>query len=252
MKVNSPRSIASGLFRRAVLILNPVSAMCRRYVADQLKRLYPDRSVAPTVLDFGSGVSPYKRVLERRLPKANYIAIDLERSDETSVVADIAKVPLRDTCADIIFCFDVLQHVDFSSAVLAEMHRVLRPGGHCLMTVPFLYAECDVRDFRRWTLEGISRDVERAGFKIVDCRPRGGVFFLVPILVSSFVALIFPRPTAWRGSATRFGVLRSLTISVVVLPFQVLAWAGLLLDRVLPLRGAYMGSMILFSKPYGD
>lgn len=244
-----PRSIASRLYRQASLAVNPIAAICRRFVARQLAQLYPDRSIAPMVLDFGAGVSPYKGVLERWLPRAVYIALDLEPSDETSAVADLTMVPLRDRCADIIFCFEVLQHVDCASTVLAEMHRVLRPGGHCLMTVPFLYAECGVRDFRRWTIEGISRDVERAGFRVVDCRPRGRVFFLLPILLSSFVPLIFPKPKSWRGATSRLGLLRSLTISLVVLPFQLLGWIGLAIDKLLPLRGVYMGSMISFSKP---
>jgi len=216
-----------------------------------LNRLYPSFKASPVVVDLGAGVSPYRSLLLRKIPNATYFAFDFAASAETSVVADIANLPLSDACADLIFCFDVLQHVESAEAVMAEMYRTLRAGGHVMITVPFLYAECDVRDFRRWTIEGISKDISRAGFEIVACRPRGRVFFLAPILLSSFVPLLFPRPTTWRAATTFWSTVRSIAIALVVLPFHLLGWIGLLVDFVLPLRGAYMGSTVLATKPLG-
>jgi len=120
-----------------------------------------------------------------------------------------------------------------------------------MLTAPFLYAECDVRDFRRWTVEGISNDMRRAGFDIVSCRTRGRVFFLAPVLLSSLVPLLFPRPTNWRGATTVWSTVRSAVVTLIVLPFHLLGWIGLLIDYFLPLRGVYMGSAILAAKPLG-
>lgn len=41
---------------------------------------------------------------------------------------------------DAVICLDVLEHVQRPDAVLAEMHRVLRPGGVVLTTVPNRFA----------------------------------------------------------------------------------------------------------------
>src|SRR5262249_52435989 len=45
-------------------------------------------------------------------------------------------VPLRDGSFDAIVCLDVLEHVPDERALLAEVHRLLRPGGMLLLSVP--------------------------------------------------------------------------------------------------------------------
>lgn len=45
-------------------------------------------------------------------------------------------IPLRDGCADIVFSSYVLEHVTDRSATVAEIRRVLRPGGHAVILVP--------------------------------------------------------------------------------------------------------------------
>ncbi|MFN2370027.1 MAG: methyltransferase domain-containing protein [Candidatus Krumholzibacteriia bacterium] len=47
-----------------------------------------------------------------------------------------AAVPLPDGCADAVTCFTVLEHVPDERAALAEMRRLLRPGGRLVLTVP--------------------------------------------------------------------------------------------------------------------
>jgi len=46
------------------------------------------------------------------------------------------RVPLRDGSFDAIACLDVLEHVPDERALLAEVHRLLRPGGVLLISVP--------------------------------------------------------------------------------------------------------------------
>ncbi len=53
-----------------------------------------------------------------------------------AVTASGAAVPLPDACADAVTCFTVLEHVPDERAALAEMRRLLRPGGRLLLTVP--------------------------------------------------------------------------------------------------------------------
>src|SRR4029077_1415093 len=52
------------------------------------------------------------------------------------VVADMAAVPLPDACADIVVCFEALEHVDDHGAVLAEIRRLLTPDGVLFVSSP--------------------------------------------------------------------------------------------------------------------
>jgi SAM-dependent methyltransferase len=53
-----------------------------------------------------------------------------------ALAADGAAVPLPDACADAVTCFTVLEHVPDERAALAEMRRLLRPGGKLVLSVP--------------------------------------------------------------------------------------------------------------------
>jgi O-antigen biosynthesis protein len=50
---------------------------------------------------------------------------------------DLEKMGLPSASVDLVLSCDVLEHVNEPRAALAEVARVLRPGGHLLFTVPF-------------------------------------------------------------------------------------------------------------------
>ena len=56
------------------------------------------------------------------------------------IVSDITKIPEPDASFDAILCTEVLEHVPDPLAALKEFHRLLRPGGRLLLTVPFVSA----------------------------------------------------------------------------------------------------------------
>jgi SAM-dependent methyltransferase len=51
---------------------------------------------------------------------------------------DLTSLPFRDDRFDLAFSYSVLQHAPKTSAAacLREIHRVLKPGGHCLIELP--------------------------------------------------------------------------------------------------------------------
>jgi len=53
-----------------------------------------------------------------------------------TVATDGGPIPLPDGAADVVTSFTVLEHVPDEQAALAEMRRVLRPGGKLIITVP--------------------------------------------------------------------------------------------------------------------
>jgi len=46
------------------------------------------------------------------------------------------RIPLADAEADVVTSFTVLEHVPDERAALAEMHRILKPGGQLVISVP--------------------------------------------------------------------------------------------------------------------
>ena len=86
------------------------------------------------------------------------------------VVGDGQRMPLRDGSFDLAVTLHTLEHVD-DAAFLAELFRVLRPGGRLVATVPAfenLWSDHDValHHRRRYTDDELRTRVQRAGFRV--------------------------------------------------------------------------------------
>jgi SAM-dependent methyltransferase len=61
-------------------------------------------------------------------------------------LGEAAKLPFDNGTFDLVTALDVVEHLDDDAAALQEMRRVLRPGGHLLLTVPahrFMWGDQD-------------------------------------------------------------------------------------------------------------
>lgn len=52
------------------------------------------------------------------------------------VDVDGKKLPYRDDYFDAVFCGDVIEHVFYSDVLLDNVHRVLKPGGYVIISIP--------------------------------------------------------------------------------------------------------------------
>ncbi|MFQ5567385.1 MAG: class I SAM-dependent methyltransferase, partial [Paracoccaceae bacterium] len=66
---------------------------------------------------------------------ADYVSADL--NDKFDLQIDITAMDLPDASFDMVMTNHVLEHVD-DKAALAEMFRILRPGGQAVITVPMI------------------------------------------------------------------------------------------------------------------
>lgn len=77
---------------------------------------------------------PIARVL-RQSAMESYVSIDL--SDNGAMVqGDLTRLPFPPESFDCVYCSHVLEHVPDDATALAEVHRVLRPGGWAMVQVP--------------------------------------------------------------------------------------------------------------------
>jgi ubiquinone/menaquinone biosynthesis C-methylase UbiE len=85
--------------------------------------------------------------------------------------ADITRIPFATASFDVVTSFDVLQCVPDDRTAIAEMARLLKPGGTLIMTVAALnvlrgdHAEV-WKEVRRYTPGGVSALVASAGLQV--------------------------------------------------------------------------------------
>jgi hypothetical protein len=86
-------------------------------------------------------------------------------------------LPVPDEAYDAVLCTQVLEHVPNPDAVIAELFRVLRPGGRLYLTVPLAWELHEMPfDFYRYTPHGLATILGGAGFTDLDIRPRNDCF----------------------------------------------------------------------------
>ena len=97
---------------------------------------------------------------------------DIQTSIPGAMLCDLTQIPRPDNSYDSILCNAVLEHVPHPEEVMLELRRLLKPGGHVAISVPFLQPFHPTPfDFRRYTREGILQLAERTGFQVIEMYP---------------------------------------------------------------------------------
>ena len=140
------------------------------YVLQGVSRSFPQAELTGSEI-FTAGL----QFAGRRIPRARLVQMDARR------------IPFEAEF-DVVGAFDVLEHIAEDDAVLAQVWRALRPGGHLLLTVPqheWLWSAADehARHQRRYSRALLHRKVRAAGFDVV--RSTSFVSLLLPVMLGS-------------------------------------------------------------------
>ena len=104
------------------------------------------------------------------------------------VVGDAYELPYADNSVDAVHCEAVLEHLEFPNEAVAEMFRVLRPGGQLFAATPFMqHFHAYPNHFQNFTLIGHKRLFERAGFEVVSAGVCVGPTYAVSGLVYRYI-----------------------------------------------------------------
>ena len=236
------------LYRIYKNLVSPDRFLMRRQIS-QFGQKAAQTSCLRQCVDIGSGTSPLKGAVTRSFRVDHYYSIDIAPSDVTDVVADACALPLLDNSVDLILCSEVLSCIKDYDHVLSEMVRVLRPGGFVIITFPFNYGECEVRDFRRWTLFGMTHELEQLGCSVIKAESRGGAALATIACWSSAIFNLVPggRKT-WRAERSIKSYFREGFLLVITFPLLVLGWVSIVLDNILPPLGFYIGGIVYGTK----
>lgn len=128
----------------------------------------------------------------RKHPNLTNLNIGLFQN--VDVVGDAYQLPYSDNCVDSIYCEAVIEHLETPERAVAEMYRVLKPGGLLFSSTPFLQRFHAYPDhYQNLTLIGHERIYTRAGFTIESSGPCvGPIFMLTDLLASFFECLMKP------------------------------------------------------------
>jgi len=128
-------------------------------VKEHSLHIFPDKmlsAIGPLcagkhILDVGSGASPYLSTSISKHKPASYTALDAQfellrvgrknsgggGGENHFVKYDLAcALPVFDNSVDVLLCMEVLEHVDTPQKLLADLFRILKPGGVALISIP--------------------------------------------------------------------------------------------------------------------
>jgi SAM-dependent methyltransferase len=115
---------------------------------ERLLRGISDQRQGPTMLDVGCWDGAFSqrcgaalganRVLGVEVYPGPAAAAEQRGLEVARVDLETEPLPWADGSADVLVCNQVLEHLKNVWLPMAEMHRVLRPGGHAVFSVPNL------------------------------------------------------------------------------------------------------------------
>ncbi|MGB7820266.1 MAG: methyltransferase domain-containing protein [Ornithinibacter sp.] len=126
---------------------------------------------AGTALDLGSADGPSAAWFRDAAAQTVSLDIDPRGLASGGVCGSALALPFADGTFDAVAAFDVIEHCDPERLALDEVHRVLRPGGRLVMSVPaYTWAWSDFDEanghHRRYTRRRAASAVRRSGFTV--------------------------------------------------------------------------------------
>ena len=125
---------------------------CEKFFDEKIKEIAQQKIVFDIggSKRFNKALSPYKKYFYN----CDYKTIDIDSKCELDILADAHNLPIVDNCAYGIICKSTLEHTKDPIQVVKEIYRILKKGGKCFITVPFL-APYHGNDYWRFTENGI-------------------------------------------------------------------------------------------------
>lgn len=147
-----------------------------RDAMDEFIGRHRDRLRGAFILDFGSSNGPYIPALEAAGARVQLADIEPDRPEILPIDLKTGRVPLDDASADVVLSTQVLEHVPEVQDYLREAHRLLKHDGLLFLTTHGTwYLHRLPTDMRRWTMDGLKYDVEKAGFVVDSVEPKIGI-----------------------------------------------------------------------------
>jgi SAM-dependent methyltransferase len=137
-------------------------------------------------LDVGADKCPYRTLLEERGFEVR--TIDVTPDSGADFTGTVERTGLEDASFDLVLCTQVLEHCDDPWQGIREIRRILKPGGHAVLSVPHVwFYHPHPKDHWRFTQEGLVHLCTQAGLAPRVLLGQGGSL-LAAAQVANFLA----------------------------------------------------------------
>lgn len=160
-------------------------ALPRDHARQVLAEHYIDRAIGRVegrpwrVLDLGCGSGSSVDFFRARDPAVEWIGLDIAESPESRsrtrtdarfATFDGVSIPFEQESFDLVYCKQVLEHVQRPRPLLAEVRRVLAPGGFMAGSTSQLepFHSYSTWNYTPWFLRVL---LQEAGLSVIELRP---------------------------------------------------------------------------------
>lgn len=174
-----------------------------RFIADLVAKLYDDNFpiyAKGRLVDLGCGRVPLYEAYRNHVAKI--VCVDwgntVHQTSHLDYECDLTqRLPFRDSEFDTILLSDVLEHIPEPAQLWQEMARILSPGGHVILNVPFYFRlHEEPFDYYRYTEFALRRFAEQSSFEVLVLQPIGGTPEIFADLLGKhfrFIPLVGPK-----------------------------------------------------------
>ena len=201
-------------------VLDPENARIRAFLVEQAGQL----ASGALVLDAGAGRKPYRRLFAQQ----TYQSTDMPGGfyeEPHDFECFLHEIPKPDNHYDAVVLTQVLEHVPDPWATLKEIHRVLKPNGRLLLSVPLtapLHGE--PWHFFHFTHYALHRMAISLGFAPRDIEKVGGAFWVLGKRLPDAFRKLFKQYDPFRARKRHQNPLLCLVLNVVLLPLYLLGY----------------------------
>lgn len=168
------------------------------------------------LVDLGCGKVPLYAAYRAQVSEVT--CVDWSGSADSAQHLDVAHdlnqpLPLESDRYDTAILSDVLEHIRRPEALVAEIARILAPGGKLLLNVPFLYwLHEQPHDYFRYSEHALRSFIEQSGLRLLLLEELGGA----PEVLADVIGKHLSQVPVIGGAASR--LLQRGTWAVASLP----------------------------------
>src|SRR5690554_661537 len=137
------------------------------------------------LLHFSPSRSLYR--LLKKNKHITYFSTDYEDEFIADHRYDITDIPLKEDFFDVIICYHILEHIEDDKKAIAELYRVLKPNGSCVIQTPFkegdIYEDYSIKSHKErlkafgqedhvrvYSVEGLKKRLMESGFENIEIK----------------------------------------------------------------------------------